>query len=249
MPLLTGLNGTAIGQLPFSSDATQRHPLGMLATTGAGKDCRKFRYVKAGAAALVVGNMIQAPAQITDADQIAVQAAAAIGATAISVTTGATNAIVANQYAEGFAIITVTPGLGYMYKIGSHPAAATGATLVLTLGDGETVQVALTTASKVTLVPNPYGGVIQSPITTLTGAVIGSAIYPIAASEYGWIQSGGPAGVLIAGTPGVGLAVVVPGTAAGCVVVDGAAAATPVVGWMMVTGVDGKVQPVYLIID
>lgn len=246
--MLTGQNGTAIGQLGFSSDATQRHPLGLLALSSQG-DGRKFRYVKAGAAALVVGNMIQAPAQITDADQLAVQAAAAAGATQISVTTGGTNAIVANQYAGGWAVITVTPGLGYFYKIGSHPAAAITTTLVLTLGDGETVQVALTTSSKVTLVPNPYGGVIQTPITTLTGIAVGAAIYPIAISEYGWIQSGGPAGVLIAGTPGVGLAVVVPGTAAGVVVVDGAASATQVVGSMMVTGVDGKVQPVYLTLD
>jgi hypothetical protein len=42
------------------------------------------------------------------------------------------------------------------------------------------------------------------------------------------------------------LAVVVPGTAAGAVVIDGAASATQVIGSMMVTGVDGHVQPVFI---
>ena len=234
-----------ITQPAFVSSADPLHSLGQKATTS---DGRKFRYVKAGASALVIGNMIQAPAQDAAHDELAVAAAAALGATQISVTTGA-SAVTANQYAGGWACVSTTPGIGQFLKIASHPAAGTTATLVLTLRAEDALLVALTTSSKVTLVPNPYGSVIQSPVTTLTGAVVGAAIYTIAASEYGWIQSGGPAGVLIAGTPGVGLAVVVPGTAAGCVVVDGAAAATQVVGSMMVTGVDGKVLPVMLTLD
>lgn len=246
MPMLTGENGTAIGELAFFSDATQRHPLGTKAVT---KDSRIYRYVLAGASTLVVGNMIQAPAQLTDAYDLAVQAAAAAGATSIAVTIGATNAIVAQQYSDGYALISVTPGLGYLYKIGSHPAAAINATLVLQLGDGETVQVALTTAnSKVTLMPSPYGSVIQTPITTLTNAVVGACIYPIVNAQYGWIQTRGPAAVLIAGTPGAGLNVVCPGTSAGAVVI-GAGATTPVVGWMMQTGVDGHVGNVFLTLD
>lgn len=241
--MLTGVDGSAVAQPLYSSDATQRHPLGFPAFS---IDGRRFRYTKAGGTTLVVGNMIQAPAQVTDADQLAVQAAAAVGATQISVTTGGTNAIVANQYAGGWAVITVTPGLGYLYMIGSHPAAATTTTMVITLAGGETVQVALTTSSKVTLVPNPYLATKQTPVTTLTGAVVGAAVFPIVTLEHGWIQTQGVAGVLIAGTPGVGLAVVCPATAAGAVVIDGAASATQVVGSMMVTGVDGVVQPVML---
>jgi hypothetical protein len=221
---------------------TQLHPLGTRFQT---RDGRTFRYVKAGASALVVGNVIQAPAQITTHDQLT-PAAAAIGASQIVPTLDATNAVVENQYAEGWAVIDTTPGLGYAYPIASHLAAAASAAVTLNLHADAKVQVALTTDSRVTLVPNPFKGVIQSPVTTLTGAVVGVAVAPIAASNFGWIQVSGPGAVLIAGTPGVGLAVVVPATAAGAVVVDGAAAATKVIGSMMVTGVDGKVLPVLL---
>jgi hypothetical protein len=226
--------------LTFTS--TRQAELGALLNT---RDGRVFRYVKAGAVDLVVGNVLQAPAQVTTHQQMT-PAVTAVGARTITVTLGATNATTANQYAGGWAIVDTTPGLGYAYPIASHPAAAAAATCVLTLQSDALVQVALTASSRVSLVPSPYNGVIQSPITTLTGAVVGVAVAPIPATQYGWAQISGPGAVLVAGTPGVGLAVVVPGTVAGAVVVDGAAAATKVVGSMLVTGVDTKVQGVFL---
>jgi hypothetical protein len=204
-----------------------------------------YRYVKAGTLPLVVGNMIQAPAQNTDHDQLVV-AVAPSGARAITVTTGASG-LTANQYGGGWAMVDTGAGLGTVHRISGHLAAGTTASCVLNLDDP--LRVDLTATSRVTLVANPYNGVIQAPITTLTGTVLGSAISPIPAGEYGWIQTAGVAAVLIAGTPGVGLAVVVPGTAAGAVVVDGGVLATQVVGSMMATGVDGKVLPVRLDLD
>lgn len=226
--------------------STQLCPIGTKMVT---RDGRVFRYVKAGASALVVGNVIQAPAQITTHDQLT-PAAAAIGATTITPTLDATNAVVENQYAEGWAVIDTTPGEGYAYPIASHPAAAASAAVALKLPADAKVQVALTTSSRVTLTPNPYKGVIQCPVTTLTGAIVGVAVAPIAASNYGWVQIEGACGVLIAGTPAVGAAVGVPATAAGAVVIDGAATSGLfVVGRMMVTGVDGKILPVLLSIS
>lgn len=232
----------ASGQALYVSQSTAVHALGERMVTS---DGRVFRYAKAGASDLVAGNMLQSPAQI--ANHLALTpAAAAIGATSITVTLGATLAT-ANQYANGWAIISTTPGNGYAYPISGHPAAAQSATLVLTL-DAPLI-VALTTSSRVDLQANPYNGVIQTPITTLTGPVAGNAPYIISASEYGWIQTRGPAACLVKGTPGVGLAVVCPGTAAGAVVVDGAASETPVVGYMMSTGVDGKNNAVFLLLE
>jgi hypothetical protein len=228
----------------FASWADDIHGLGAKGETA---DGRKFRWAKAGGSALVVGNMLQAPAADTDHDDVAVRATAA-GSNELLITTGAgSGALDANEYAGGLAIIDTTPGLGYAYKISSHAAiaASTNGSLVLE----EPIQVALTTSSKVTLIKNPYDGVIQTPVTTLTGAAVGAAVFPIAAGEYGWIQTGGTAAVLVAGTPIVGSAVVVPGTAAGAVVVDGAAAATQVVGVMRIVGRDGKVLPVHLTLD
>ena len=100
--------------------------LGGLATTG---DGRYFRFVTAGAVALVPGKLQQAPAEVTG-DQNLTAVAAAIGDLTIATTSTVT--VTANQYAGGWAVISVTPGQGYQYKIASHPAATAG-TLSLTL--------------------------------------------------------------------------------------------------------------------
>jgi len=232
----------AAGQALYTSQTRQDHALGERLVTS---DGRVFRYAKAGASPLVAGNMLQAPAQIANHLNLT-PSAAAIGATSITVTLGAT-AATAGQYAEGWAFISTGPGNGYAYPVTAHPAANASATLVLQIG--VPIIVALTGSSRVDLQMNAYNGVIQTPVTTLTGACVGNAPYVIAASEYGWIQTRGPAACLVAGTPSVGLAVVVPGTAAGAVVIDGAATATQVVGAMLTTGVDGKNNGVLLALE
>jgi hypothetical protein len=230
----------------FGSYADDIHGLGAKAET---PDGRKFRWAKAGASALVVGDMLQAPAADVDHDDITVRATAA-GSTELLITTGASGgALDANEYAGGYAVIDTTPGLGYTYRISHHAAIAASTNGSIFLMADDPIQVALTTSSKVTLIKNQYNGVIQTPATTLTGSAVGAAVYPIAASEYGWIQTGGTAAVLTGGTPIVGSAVVVPGDTAGEVVADGAAAATQVVGSMRIVGRDGKVCPVYLTLD
>ncbi len=241
MAQLTG-DPVSAGQALYTSSSTQIHALGERLVT---PDGRVFRYAKAGASDLVAGNWIQSPAQVANHQNIAV-AAAAIGATSITVTLGAT-AATANQYANGQAVVTITPGLGQAINISGHPAADASATLVLELQ--EPLRVALTTSTRIDLIPNPYNGVIQSPATTLTGCVVGVATYIITAAEYGWLQRSGPAGALIAGTPGVGVAIVLPGTAAGAAVVDGAAAATLVVGSMLSTGGDGECNGVMVALE
>lgn len=233
-------SGGAVGQKLLSSSSTAAHKPGTQAVSSNG---RKFRYAKAGGVALVVGNSIQAPAQLTNHDQLT-PVAAAIGDTTITVTLGAT-AVTANQYAGGLAIIDTTPGLGYSYTIKGHPAADASASVVLTLD--EAIEVALTTTSRVTLAPSPYVGVIQCPISTLTGICVGGAVYPIAISEYGWIQTGGPGAALIYQTPGVGFPVTATSGVAGGLAVHSAELGA--VAYMMVTGVDGKVLPVFWILD
>lgn len=174
--------------------STQQHKLGERATTG---DGRIFRYCKAGGTALVPGKLQQSSAEDTATQDLAC-AAAAIGATTVTTTTTVT--VTANEYAEGFLVVTVTPGQGYQYKIKSHPAA-TAAVVTLTLEDP--IVVALTTASRVDLVRNPYSAVIVNP-TTATSTPIGVAVAAITASQYGWIQTGGVATILSDGGSTVG---------------------------------------------
>jgi hypothetical protein len=197
--IMSSLKFPVSAQEVFSSNAAQQHPLG---TRGEDIFGRTFRYAKADAVALVAGNALQGQAQIT-AHQDMAPSAAAIGDKTISVTPGAT-AGAADLYAGGIAVIDTTPGLGYSYPIKRHDAITASVAFTLVLADGWPVQVALTAAnSRVSLYPNPYRNVIQTPVTTLTGPVVGVCVYPIAASEYGWVGTRGHFGTLIQGTPAV----------------------------------------------
>lgn len=238
---LTGY-ADAPGQPLFSSSATRAHTPGTKFPT---TDGRTFRYVQAGAVALVAGNAIQAPAQDTDHDQITV-VTGAVGSDELTITTGSGNgALDVNEYAEGFVTISVTPGIGMTYPISGHAAIAASSNGVLKLA--MPIQVVLSASSRVTLFKNPWKGVIQHPVTTATGVCLGGAIFVIAATEYGWIQSRGPGGALIAGTPAVGQPVTSVGAVAGALTVH--SAELNVVAEMMATGVDGLVMPVFWKVD
>lgn len=195
----------------FTSSTTQFAPLGAKAVTG---DGREFRYVRAGATALAVGKLQQSSAELTNHQNLAPTANVAIGAKTFTVTLGAT-AATANFYAGGWAAITTSTGLGYMYQISSHPAASSAATLALQLVDP--VAVAFVTASsKVDLIPNPYNAIVVNPATA-TAAPIGVAVHPIAIDAYGWIQTKGPAIVLADGAVTVGTALAASNAVAGAV--------------------------------
>jgi hypothetical protein len=218
----------------------------MLGTKAVDQFGNIYRYAYVNTPALVQGNWVQAPAQVALHQNMAPITGTTydVGATSITVVLGAT-AATANQYAQGWIIVSSGPGIGQRLQVASHPAALASANLTLTLSQPIDTQIVVAT-SKIDLVANPYNGVIQNPITTLTGACVGVATSSTPAGSYDWIQTGGVGAALIAGTPGVGLAIVVPGTAAGAAVIDGAAAATQVVGAMMVTGVDQRVQAVMI---
>ena len=221
----------------YASPEMVPHPLGTI-----GKDAfgRTYRFVRAGASDLVVGNALQAQAELTN-HQAMTPAAAAIGDTSITVTPGATGGA-ADLYAGGIAVIDTTPGEGYSYPIKGHLAITSSTAFVLQLARGWTIRVALTTSSRVTIYPNPYRNVVQGP-TTLTNVPVGVCQFILTATEYGWIGASGQFGTLIQGTPGVGLGVGVPGSAAGSVAIH-AVATIALVGNMMETGIDGKIQAV-----
>lgn len=199
------INPQDLYDLTVTTAATQ---LGALATTG---DGRYYRYAQNGAVLMVPGKLQQAIPEVTGNENLAV-AAAAIGAT--SVTTTSTVTVTANQYAGGYVVVTTTPGQGYMYQIGSHPAA-TSAVLTLTLVDP--IIVALTTSSVIDLVVNPYAGIVVNP-TTATANIVGVAVAALPINGFGWIQTRGVASVLAQGTITVGTEVGASSTTAGAVV-------------------------------
>lgn len=193
----------------FTSSSTQGADLGAYATSG---DGRGFRYCLAGGTTLVPGKLQQASAEDTSNYQNLAPSAAAVGATSITVTTSTT--ITANALTNGWAMISVTPGQGYQYGIKANTATSGAAGLVLTLSDP--IQVALTTSSRLDVIPNPYASVVVNP-TTATSSPVGVAVYGVTNAQYGWLQTHGPANVLADGTVTVGTAVVASNGTAGAV--------------------------------
>lgn len=194
-------------QTLHSSSADQYHNLGELVFSN---DGRAYRYCKAGGTALVAGNLQQSQAEDTDTQNMTA-VAAAVGDVSIASTTTVT--VTANEYAEGFMLVTVTPGVGRQYKIKGHIAYTAAAP---TFNLAEEVKVALTTTSRLDAMANPFNAVIIAP-TTYTSSVAGVAVHPIVASEFGWLQVGGVANVLADGALVVGEPVIRSNGVAGAV--------------------------------
>lgn len=221
---------------------TQEHSLGAKAN---GVDGSVYRYVQAGATALVPGKLYDGPAEVANHQNVACAVAAA-GALEITVTLGATDAT-ANQYAGGVIVINDVDGQGFTYLIKSHPAAAGTATCAITLDESTPVVTALTTNSQATLVPTQHKGVIIHAATE-TGIPVGVAVTAITAEYYGWIKTRGPVSLLMDAAAGdVGK------SCGASTTTDGSGTANDgtlrEIGASLATGVSTEYNPVFLTID
>lgn len=173
--------------------------------------------VQNGATALVSGVMVQSPASIGANHTGLTVATAAIGATALTLTSGGT-LMTANQYAGGTLVLSAGTGAGQTFKIVSHPAATASGTVIMQLEEPLSVAT-LVSDTKGSLTLPTYGsrngtnfatsGVVVCPVTA-TGQVVGATIYPIPAStsttcSYGWIVTKGSVGVLNDANTAIGL--------------------------------------------
>lgn len=204
---LTGQGPMVVAQGLLVTSTTQQHALGELVQAN---DGRAYRYALAGATALVAGKLQQSAAQVTG-DQNLTAVAAAIGDLVLASTTTVT--WTANQYANGYAMITVTPGVGYQYKIAGH-AAFTSAAPSVVLSDA--IQVALTTTSRIDIIKNAFDSVIVNPATA-SSAPIGVAVMPVPIAGYGWLQVLGVCNVLADGAITTGTTLVASNAVAGAV--------------------------------
>lgn len=237
MSMLRGLPAV-YGVDAFDVATVQQHQLG---TVGYDALYRRYRYVQAGAVALVKGNLLQSPARSTDYTDMAVQAAAAIDALSIEVTLGST-ATTADQFTEGTLVISVTPGIGQNFTLAGHDVTAAAGVCTFTLNEG--VLTALTTSSKATVTKNPYDGVIVSP-TTRTGITVGVAMTAVAISGYGWVGVEGQFGVLSDATvAAVGESLSPSTSTAGCVTKQVTLLET--IGTAGILGVSAQVEPCFL---
>ena len=174
----------------YGQSAIQEIALGTDYRSG---DGRRFRYVKVGSSALVQGKLYQSSAESAANWEALSVAAAAIGATKVTLTSSVT--LVADVLAEGYMVISTATGIGYTYKIVGNTAVTGAVGCVITLADP--LVVALDTTTTVDVVPNPASKVELWDASNHDGAIQGVAIYPVAGGYFGWLQVGGPIGVLV----------------------------------------------------
>lgn len=175
-------------------------------------DGREYKFTLNDGTVEIAGNLYQSVAAVADHNNTTADVVRAIGATAISSTLGATAAAV-DIYAEGVVHIADVDGEGYSYRIrramtagNAHAAAATSSVLTVNLEAGESVQVALTTASNISYTRNRYHRATISPgppTAALTGVSPGVA----ALDRFYWSQVKGYAAVLSDATLLAGLPV------------------------------------------
>lgn len=241
MSLQSGYIGV-IGSSQFTDSSIPQHTLGTKATDGAG---REFRYVKTGGT-IIAGQLVQSYTENATEESLT-PAAATIGATSVTVTTG--GAVAANAYEGGYLVVTNTPGLGLTYEIDHHASTSGSASLTLYLKDP--IKVALTTSSRVDLVKNPYQSVIQwnDGTGTYTGVPVGVSTYALTSGYYGWVCVHGATSCLADDTLTIGQGVVASNATDGAVeVAANGKEAQPPVGYALTTGATGEYPAIFVTI-
>lgn len=172
-------------------------PLHEVGTRGCLQDGREFEYVRSQhATAIGKGKLVTYDPVAAAVDKLAVAAAAAIGATSVSVTVATTSD---NQYAGAWLSIDDDAGEAELYRIVGHALNAT--TTVFNLDRG--LVVALTTSTTVTIVNDANTVKISAavtaqaqPVEVAAGVTLVSVGAGDTTSQYFWVQKKGLANVL-----------------------------------------------------
>lgn len=230
-----------VGQFNLKSmretSPTQKAKLGTLFEF---PDGSLFRYALNGAGALTVGILVQSvvpTAEHAIEDCTTVE----INSTTIGVILPASGGVVENQYQDGYIYTHTGTAEGYAYRIKSHPAALASTTVIVTLYEDNPIKVAtVSLTTKVTLVTNPFKGVILHA-SPPTAEPVGWAPAAVAAGSYFWCQTKGPLAALQQGTLVIGDFCVPSATVDGAVMPSAAVETDgPPVGKVMSIGADGE---------
>src|SRR3990167_8357100 len=173
----------------YDSNTVKDHALGQQVQT---VDGRKFRYAKCGATATVTGDCYSSAAQDTQFESMVSPTLTPIGGTLVYTTNGTTT-VAANDFDEGYLMVETSTGIGQSSQIVSHTTGASGAAVNYTIADP--LKVATATTSTVSVFKNPYDDLVIQAATPVAPG-LGIAQFAIVATEFGWIQTGGPAAAL-----------------------------------------------------
>jgi hypothetical protein len=217
-----------------------------------GKAGKAFRYTLNGNVTGVIGNLLQAAAQDTTYENMAVGTAGAVGDTFIQVTNG-TATITAAQFVGGsISVYTAgTVAIGDEYTILGFSADS-----VLTTGGALKVLIdrplryAYTTSAKVNMKRSPWSGVLQMPQTTQTEMPVGVHIAPAVANQYCFVQTHGVCAALSDNSTFAVGSMLSPSLAvAGAVGVNVAGTTHGTIGWARQAAASAHAISIFLQID
>jgi hypothetical protein len=231
----------------YSQTNYQMHSLGALGIAENGDMYRYTRIISTGTD-LIAGYLYTSLGREANHQNCALAAAAAVGATSVEVTVGAT-AVDANEYDEGWLVFSDVSPEGELYKVIKHDTS-TGSEAVTVWLD-RPLKTAATTSSEVTLVRNPWNNPAVSQLIAERAAGVAVDDWDVSVANYGWLKTRGVAAVLCDGGGGttVGYVVCISNSTNGNVGVYSDVDAEVPVGQLMQTGTSTEFNPVYLYID
>lgn len=222
---------------------TQLHKLGTVAETAEG---RVFRYASAGATNLAAGLVNITPAKVANHTTQSVSIAAPVGQRFVSVTIGNT-ATTAGQYDGGYLAVKDAAGVGCVYRVAGTPVILGSGTGVIQLEEG--IATALTTSSKISLVPPVWG---LSVVSTGASAALfcnGTNNVAVLATNFYWSQTAGMASVLADGITAKGTGAVLSASVAGAIATEASGTLTQRVATAPEATIDAKYDPVFLTLE
>jgi hypothetical protein len=149
-------------------------------------DGRTFYYCKNGTQAVSRPGVLMFAEQLVDTEEDT-NLASAHAAGSKDITFTATGTVTADEYAGGFLYVIDGGGKGQCHKIRSNEAISAASTGKVYLYDE--IVTALTTASDVVLIPNPFNGVNRT--SSSKALCMGINMIPLTASYHFWLQTWG----------------------------------------------------------
>jgi hypothetical protein len=178
----------------------RKHKLGTRATT---PDGRVFYYAEASGTAITRGgNVVNGIAAVAAHDMDLVSAAASAGATSFTTSTSLT--VTKDQYKDAYVYFNDGPAEGEIYRVKSNTAVSSATGLSITIDEPDGLVTALTTSSLFGIMYSPYKDIhIVDGNGTPTTGVVGVTAAPVTADYFCWVQTSGPAAVLMGAQVGI----------------------------------------------
>ena len=233
-----------VNQSVNDDDTTQNAPLGTRLALGD----RVFYYAYF-SAACTAGEVVCAPVMgASHQADILTPGACTAGQKVVTLTLGSSMA--ANQYAEGYMMVSSGTGVGQTYRIKSHGTYGTAA-VDCTINLYDDLVEPVTATCELNFVPNIYNKVVIG--SSALGVPVGVSVCDVSAVSYAWIQTWGPAAANHVGATPAAAAIKV-GTTGGVLQAFGAATTCPEIEGFVIgknfnlAATAGENTPVYLTI-